>query len=143
MLNPSRYLGVDVSKDTLVVAFERQRWQFSNSKEGFRQLLAQIKKQSGDLHVVCEATGSYHLPMCLALQEAGIAVSICNPARIRFFGRSEGVLAKNDPLDAALIEREVHDSGHRACDQQQHHDPARTNTACETPGWIERRHPVP
>ena len=101
----SRYLGVDVSKDTLVVAFERHRWQFPNSKEGFRQLLAQIKKQSGDLHVVCEATGPYHLPMCLALQEAGIAVTICNPARIHFFGRSEGVLAKNDPLDAALIER--------------------------------------
>lgn len=105
MSNPSRYLGVDVSKDTLVVAFERQRWQFPNSKEGFGRLLAQIKKQSGALHVVCEATGSYHLLMCLALQEAGVAVTICNPARIHFFGRSEGVLAKNDPLDAALIER--------------------------------------
>jgi len=54
--------------------------------------------------VACEATGSYQLPMCLALQEAGIAVSICDAARIRFFGRSEGMLAKNDSLDAVLIE---------------------------------------
>jgi transposase len=105
MSNQSRYLGVDVSKDTLVVALEGRRWQFPNAKEGFRQLTAQIKKQAGVLHVVCEATGPYHLPMCLALQDAKIAVTICNPARIHYFGRSEGVLAKNDPLDAGLIER--------------------------------------
>src|SRR5687767_9322745 len=98
MSNQSRYLGVDVSKDTLVVALEGRRWQFSNAKEGFRQLTAQIKQQAGVLHVVCEATGPYHLPMCLALQDAKIAVTICNPARIHYFGRSEGVLAKNDPL---------------------------------------------
>ena len=37
-----RYLGVDVSKDMLVVAFERNRWQFPNSKEGYCKLIAQI-----------------------------------------------------------------------------------------------------
>ena len=105
MLNQSRYLAVDVSKETLVVAFERNRWQFSNSKAGHRQLIAHIHKQSGPIHLVCEATGPYHLAMCLALQAAGIAVTISNPARIHYFGRSEGLLAKNDPIDAALIER--------------------------------------
>lgn len=105
MLTQSRYLGVDVSKDTLVVAFERHRWQFANSKEGHRKFIAQIKKLPGPMHVVCEATGPYHLAMCLALQEAGLAVSICNAAWIRYFGRSEGVLAKSDPIDAGLIER--------------------------------------
>ena len=105
MLNQSRYLGVDVSKDTLVVAFERHRWQFANSKEGHRKFIAQIKKLPGPMHVVCEATGPYHLAMCLALQDAGLAVTICNAARIRYFGRSEGILAKNDPIDAGLIER--------------------------------------
>lgn len=105
MLNTPRYLGVDVSKDTLVVAFERHRKQFPNSKTGLTQLLAWIKKQDGVVHVVCEATGPYHLPMCLALQAAAVPVSICNPALIHYFGRSEGVLAKNDPIDAALIEK--------------------------------------
>jgi transposase len=105
MLNQSRYLGVDVSKDTLMAAFERHRWQFPNSKEGHRKLIAQIHKQGGVIHVVCEATGPYHLAMCLALQDAGLAFTISNPARIHYFGRSEGVLAKNDPIDAALIER--------------------------------------
>lgn len=105
MLNSPRYLGVDVSKDTLVVAFQRQRRQFPNSKAGFSQLLAFIKKQDGTVQVICEATGPYHLQMCLVLQDAGIAVSVCNPARIHYFGLSEGVLAKNDPIDAALIEQ--------------------------------------
>lgn len=105
MLNQSRYLGVDVSKDTLMAAFEGRRWQFPNSKEGHRKLIAQIHKQGGVVHVVCEATGPYHLAMCLALQDAGLAFTISNPARIHYFGRSEGVLAKNDPIDAALIER--------------------------------------
>lgn len=104
MSHQSRYLGVDVSKDTLVVAFERHRWQFPNSKEGFRKLLTRIHKQTGPIHVICEATGPYHSPMCLALQTAGVPVTVANPARIHHFGRSEGSLAKNDPIDAALIE---------------------------------------
>ena len=105
MLTQSRYLGVDVSKDALMIAFERNRWQLPNSKEGHRKLISQLKKLPGPVHVVCEATGSYHLSMCLALQDAGIPFTVSNPAWIRFFGRSEGILAKNDPIDAELIER--------------------------------------
>lgn len=104
MSSPTRYLGVDVSKETLVVASQRQRWQFANSKAGLRQFIAQLRKLSGPLHVVCESTGPYHLPMCLALQKAGLAVTIANAARIHYFGLSEGLMAKNDPLDAELIE---------------------------------------
>ena len=107
MFKESRYLGVDVAKETLAVAFERQRWQWPNTKEGHRQLIAQIRKlaQRGPIHVVCEATGPYHLAMCLALQNAAIAVTISNPMQIHHFGRSEGQRAKTDPIDAALIER--------------------------------------
>ena len=99
------YLGVDVSKDILVVASQNRRWQFANTKEGHRKFIVQIQKLSASGHVVCESTGSYHLPMCLALQEAGIAFTIANAARIHYFGLSEGIIAKNDPIDAELIER--------------------------------------
>ena len=44
----SRYLGVDVSKELLVVAFEGHRWEFSNSKQGFGKLIAQIRQQSSE-----------------------------------------------------------------------------------------------
>lgn len=109
MLKQIRYLGIDVSKESLVVAFRGHCRQLANTKEGHRALIAWIKKESVklevNLQVVCEATGGYHLALCLALQEAGIGVTISNPAQIRYFGRSEGRLAKNDPIDAALIER--------------------------------------
>jgi transposase len=105
MLTPLRYLAVDVAKDTLEVVIERQRWQMPNVPAGHRKLIAQIQKLAGPIQVVCEATGPYHLAMCLALQEAGLAVTIANPAQIRYFGRSEGALAKTDPIDARLIER--------------------------------------
>lgn len=104
MSNPLRYLGVDVSKDTLVAALQRDRWQFANSREGHRKLIARLQKLGGSVHVVCEATGPYHQLMCMALQAAGIPVTVSNPARIRFFGLSEGVIAKSDPIDAGLIE---------------------------------------
>jgi len=105
MSSPSCYLGVDVSKNTLVVAGSGRRWQFANTKDGHRKFIAQIKKLSGSGHVVCESTGSYHLSMCLALQEAGLAFTVANAARIHYFGLSEGIIAKNDPIDAGLIER--------------------------------------
>src|SRR5688500_17692233 len=109
MLKQIRYLGIDVSKEKLVVAFRGHCRQFANSKEGHRALIAWIIKESAklqaDVQVVCEATGSYHLALSLALQAEKIGVTISNPAQIRYFGRSEGVLAKNDPIDAALIER--------------------------------------
>ena len=105
MLSASCYLGVDVSKETLLVACQRQRWQFANSKAGHRQFIAQLKKLPGSVHVLCESTGSYHLPLCLALQDAGFAFTIGHAARIHYFGLSEGLIAKNDPLDAELIER--------------------------------------
>src|SRR6516225_2637403 len=101
----SCYLGVDVSKDTLVVACQRRRWKFANTKAGHRKFIAQIQKLPGSAHVVCETTGSYHLAMCLGLQQAGLSVTVASAARIHYFGRSEGIIAKNDPIDAELIER--------------------------------------
>jgi transposase len=108
MSTPSCYLGVDVSKDTLVVACQRHLWKFANTKEGHRQFIAQIKKLPSPCQVVCESTGSYHLRLCLALQEAGLAMTVANAAHIHYFGLSEAIIAKNDPLDAKLIERFAH-----------------------------------
>ena len=97
------YVGVDVSKDTLVVACGRHRWKFGNTSQGHCKFIAQLRKL-GLVQVVCESTGPYHLRMCLALQEANMAFSIINPKRIYHHVRSEGLEAKNDPMDAVSIE---------------------------------------
>jgi transposase len=99
------YLGVDVSKDVLVVACGRHRWEFRNTRAGHRKFIAQIQKTFSNAQVVCESTGPYHLPMCLALQEAGIPFTILNPRRIYHHLRSDGIEAKNDAIDAIAIEK--------------------------------------
>jgi transposase len=99
------YVGVDVSKNTLAAACGRQRWEFRNTAEGHRKFIAQLRKVPGPAQVVCESTGPYHLRMCLALQEAGIAFSIINAKKIYHFAKSEGLEAKNDSLDAVLVEK--------------------------------------
>lgn len=105
MSEPVRYLGIDVAKDTLALSFGRHRGQYSNAKDGHQKLISLLRKEARPVQVVCESTGPYHLRLCLALQEAGIAFSIINPRRIFHFAKAEGIEAKNDPLDAALIER--------------------------------------
>ena len=99
------YVGVDVSKDTLVAACGRHRWEFRNTAEGHRKFVAQLRKLPVAAQVVCESTGPYHLRMCLAFQEAGIAFSVINARKIYHFAKSEGIEAKNDPSDAALVEK--------------------------------------
>src|SRR5947209_6160893 len=37
------------------------------------------------------------------LRKAGIAVRIVDPKRVRYFAKSAGRLAKNDPIDAEMI----------------------------------------
>jgi transposase len=105
MLEPVRYLGVDVAKDTLAVSFGRRRWQLANAQAGHQKFITLLRKEPGPIQVVCEATGPYHVRLCLALQGAGLAFSIINPRRIHHYALSEGIEAKNDSLDAALVER--------------------------------------
>ena len=52
---------------------------------------------------VMEASGGYERDWARALREAGIAVRIVDPKRVRSFARSAGRLAKNDPIDAQMI----------------------------------------
>ena len=52
---------------------------------------------------VMEASGGYERGWAKALREAGIAVRIVDPKRVRYFAKSAGRLAKNDPIDAEMI----------------------------------------
>jgi transposase len=107
------YLGIDVAKVKLdcclLLNDNRQKSKVvPNSEEGFEQLVAWCGKQGflpADLHVVMESTGCYHEPVAHALVRAGMQVSILNPARVREFAKSQGILSKNDRLDAFAIAR--------------------------------------
>ena len=109
------YLGMDVAKATLdycllldEVGGRRKIKVVPKSKAGVVAFLEWSAKQgvpATPLHVVMEATGVYHEPAALALVDAGVTVSIINPAQVKDFGRGRAVRTKTDGVDSAVLAR--------------------------------------
>ena len=105
-------VGIDVSKKKLDIALlvngKIKAKVVENSADGYKLLLEWFSKSKvtkETLHVCMEATGIYYEPVALALHDAGVAVSVVNPACIKGFGHSENIRNKNDTADAGLIAR--------------------------------------
>jgi transposase len=75
---------------------------FSNAVEGWGKLIAWLKELAPAL-VVMEASGGYERNAFKALAEAGLAVAVVNPQRVRKFAQAMGILAKTDTIDARVI----------------------------------------
>ena len=109
------YLGMDVAKAKLDCCLlldeasgKRKTKVVSNTKPGIVDLLTWIAKQNistAELHVVMEATGVYHEQAALALADAGVTVSIINPAQVKDFGRGLAVRTKTDGVDSFVLAR--------------------------------------
>lgn len=103
-------LGIDIGKQKfevhLLVNGKTKSKSLKNSKEGFSALTEWLRKHGvGLVHACMEATGSYGDELALYLYDAGHAVSIVNPARIKGFAQSELVRTKTDAVDAGIIAR--------------------------------------
>jgi transposase len=101
-------IGIDVSKDTLDVVLLKDSnsayASFSNSPVGFGKLSRWLISQSaGQVHACLEATGQYGEGIAEYLYQAGHAVSVVNPARIKRYGDSKLHRNKTDKADAGLI----------------------------------------
>jgi transposase len=92
------YVGIDVAKDRLDMAVLEEE----NSPEGIAGLVQQMQALQPEL-IVVEATGGYQRGVVEGLFEAGLAVAVVNPARVRQFARACGLLAKTDKLDARVL----------------------------------------
>lgn len=110
------FLGIDVSKQKLEakVLLDPARLKFKsktvpNTASGVAELLAWACRQAacpaGELHAVMEATGVYHEAAATALWEAGVRVSVVNPAQTKEFARGLAVRSKTDGLDSAVLAR--------------------------------------
>lgn len=106
MLQTPTYVGADVSKAHLDVAFPTQPkvWRTSNDAAGVAALAERLAAIPAP-HLVCEATGGYTRRLARALAERGIAFSRVNPRQVRDFARAGGWLAKTDAIDALAILR--------------------------------------
>jgi transposase len=98
--NTHKHIGVDIAKSNFVAALPKGAASFAQTPAGLRGFLAKLPANAW---VVCEATGGYEEPLVQACHAAGVRVSVANPRRVRAFAQSQGILAKTDRIDAALI----------------------------------------
>jgi transposase len=98
------YVGIDVSKDKVDVAVcgEKSCLDFVNNKKGIAKLVKQLLARKPKL-IVVEATGGYEEVVVLKLFEAGLAVALVSPQRVRQYARAKGLLAKTDQIDAQVL----------------------------------------
>lgn len=103
-MNPKKYtyLAIDIGKAELQIDTGNKSIKLPNDSEGYRELLRELAKLKDPL-VACEATGGYERGLIATLSQSGRAYAVINPARVRAFARSEGIKAKTDPIDAAVI----------------------------------------
>lgn len=110
-----KYLGIDVSKDKLDCCLlqdaadtKRKTKVVANSPSGLATLLGFVEKEGirpDELHVIVEGTGVYHQLAAETLSDAGMMVSITNPAQVKDFGRGMAVRTKNDTKDSFVLAR--------------------------------------
>ncbi len=105
------FCGIDVGSKELVVAIDPgtgRIWDgtFPNDAAGHRKLIRRLTRTKAVAHVCVEATGIYHLDLCLALEQAKeIEVMVANPRTTKDFARAQLRRSKTDRTDAhSLLE---------------------------------------
>jgi transposase len=122
-------VGIDISKrkaDGFIRALDATLSKPS-TPAGRAEMIGWLR-ENGVGMAVMEASGGYERDWAEALREAGLAVSIVDPKRVRYFAKSAGRLAKSDPIDAEMIawyaeifagqtRRQAHDADREVLDQ--------------------------
>jgi transposase len=113
MLSIAPSAGVDVGQQYLDLGFfpAAKPLRVANTEEGVARIVA-LLREKGVGKVAIEAIGSYARKLVCALVEAQFLVFVVNPRRIKAFRDAEGLIAKTDRLDAALIARFAHKMSH-------------------------------
>ena len=107
------FMGIDLAKASFDFCLLSSRgallWRgcLSNDPEGIKQLLAQLgaRWKPALIHFALESTGVYAKALIAGLHQAGLAVSVLNPAQVKFFAFSVLRRTKNDRVDAHIIAR--------------------------------------
>lgn len=103
-------VGVDVSKGKSTVCILKpygeivcSPFEIQHVEKDLEDLDSLLKKLTGEIRVVMEATGIFHLPVLTFLQEKGYFVSVINPFAMKKYVKDNSIRgAKTDKLDSRL-----------------------------------------
>ena len=104
-------VGIDVSKEKSTVCILKpygeivcSPFEVLHVEKELCALADLINKLEGEIRIVMEATGIYHLPILTFLQEKGYFVSVINPYAMKKYAKNNSIRgAKTDRLDAIMI----------------------------------------
>lgn len=103
-MQPKLSVGADISK-AKVDAFVAQTQAsvcLRNQRAPLDKWLASLPAGS---RIAMEATGEYHLLLAELAHARGLEVFVLNPQRVRHYAKAQGLRAKTDRADAALLAR--------------------------------------
>jgi transposase len=100
----SLFVGIDVAKDKLDLARSDGDpvLTVANDPRGIDQIVQSFAAR-GPTRVVVESTGGLERPLVDALLDADVPVALVNPGRVRHLAIGLGIIAKTDPIDAAVL----------------------------------------
>ena len=104
-------VGVDISKGKSTVCILKpygeivcSPFEVKHVEKELEDLAGLLTKLDGEIRVVMEATGVYHLPILTFLQEKGYFVSVINPYSMKKYAKDNSLRrAKTDRLDSIMI----------------------------------------
>lgn len=99
----SKFVGIDVSKDSLdVAATDQAVVTIGNTQKEINPWIKSLTR-AADTIVVMEATGGYESRLVKLLHQHGIALAVVNPRQVRDFAKGIGRDCKTDACDARVI----------------------------------------
>jgi len=99
------YIGIDVAKAHLDVAWAGASRRFPNDQKGRAALVNWIKQSpnAGTVQFICEASGGYEQALLACLAQNELKVTLVQAVRVRQYARAAGILAKTDKIDAKVL----------------------------------------
>jgi len=103
-------VGIDVSKETSTVCIIKpygevvaSPYNIEHTETAVNELTTRILAADGEVRIVMEATGVYHLPLLVTLKQAGLFVSVINPLAMKRYASTALRKGKTDKMDSVRI----------------------------------------
>jgi transposase len=99
------YIGIDVAKAHLDVAWGGASRRFANDQKGRAAFINWIKQSSDPsaVQLICEASGGYEQALLESLKQNNLKATLVQAMRVRQYARAAGILAKTDKIDAKVL----------------------------------------